>query len=159
MNFFGGRIFDIVDWKLSLLAGFSVWALYFIDSRISSEVLGSANMCLYQNNSSMFGIIQNNKILIATRILLLFVSFIFLNIYYKMDRSSPLSLCMFLVLIGGAANLMFMLINGAILDYIVIADRGEEKRLACNISDIVITIGMIGYLYEYLKIIFTGKFR
>lgn len=153
MKFDKSSMFDLINKKLAALVFFGAVSLYFVDYFLSTELMPMADVSVYQNPGMAFGFNIASMILWGIRFIFLTAMFIWLNVYYAMDKSSPTSLYMFMMLIGGLANAISSFLHGVIFDYIVIVDKGAGGRIACNISDIVVTIGTLGYIYEALKMI------
>lgn len=149
-----GGFFNLVNKQLALLVAFGAIALYFIDIQLSSA--------LYKNNIiSTIYINKDGPILtgisffatIFLRCLTMLLIFVVMNISYTIDRGDITILFMYMMLIGGLANNISGIAHGGSIDYILLTSV-DDKKLMCNIADIMITVGSVGYLFQLIKILF-----
>lgn len=149
----GSGIFQLVDKKLAAFVVFGALSLYFIDSRLSFALQNHQIVTdIYTNSGAAFSINPGAVFLGLIRGILLFFVFISMNISYNIDRTDSMVLFMFMILIGGLSNFISCFVNGYVFDYIVLTELGDGSKVSCNISDIIITTGTIGYIIKLIRL-------
>lgn len=141
-----------IDKKLAALVIFGSLALYFIDVKLSAEIGGAYNIHVHQNTSVSWDLSFNPIAIViwSIKLFFLFAMFLWVNFCYTVNKASPMALYVFMMVIGGAANAMSALVYGVIFDYIPVFKWGDAVW-SCNVADIAVTCGFLGYMYEIFK--------
>ena len=121
--------------------------LYFLINKPNVKVLPFLNLKFTQNPGIALSLFKGYKLVTVffPFLILLFVLYCFIR-----EKVSTRKLTLGLILIGGISNLLERIFIGKVTDFIDFHIKGYHYP-TFNLADVYITLGVIFYLYFYIK--------
>ena len=119
---------------------------YMINEYISIQILYNKGIAFSLFNST--SIVVNTILILIISIIILFLLYIFIKDFSRLSRTELLG---YMFLIGGATgNFLDRLINGSVLDFLIINYNQIYFPAVFNVSDIFISFGALLIITNYV---------
>ncbi|MEC7864689.1 MAG: signal peptidase II [Pseudomonadota bacterium] len=119
---------------------------YMINEYISIQILYNKGIAFSLFNST--SIVVNTILILIISIIILFLLYIFIKDFSRLSRTELLG---YMFLIGGATgNFLDRLINGSVLDFLIINYNQIYFPAVFNVADIFISFGALLIITNYV---------
>lgn len=127
-----------------------IWAIDTLVSHDITIIKNYFDLSYLENKGAAFGILQNQRILLAIITLIFIIGIIVFVLKFK-PKSLFFKISIMLIISGACGNLYDRLIYGYVVDFILIHYKNVYYYPTFNVADILVVIGTILLLFYIVK--------